>query len=133
MNLKLIKKGQAANEFFLVFVALLLIYIVFAIVYNNQAINLFQSRDNLEAFQTSHQISAAINNVYLAGDGAAINITVIASRVNVTINSGIIESSVASTNSVNQVKLLTSRINTTNVVLNREMTILNNGGTIEIN
>ncbi len=125
-------RGQAANEFLVVFTAFLVLYIIFTFIFSNQSVNLIQSTDSLDALKTTYAISNSINSVYLAGDGATMNVTVANSRLNVTIINGILSSSVLSTNVLTQVKLLTNRINATQLFLNREMQIRNNGGSIEI-
>ncbi len=124
--------GQAANEFLIVFTAFLVLYIIFTFIYSNQSLNLLQSTDNLDALKVTYKLSNAINHVYLAGDGASMNVTVVNSRLAVTIVNGILSSSVPATNALSQAKLLTRRVNATNVSLNREMIIKNKGGSIEI-
>lgn len=125
-------KGQAANEFLIVFTAFLVLYIIFTVIFSSQSVNLIQSTDNLDALKTTYALSNTINSVYMAGDGASTNLTLVNSRLNVTIHNGILTSSVSSTNAGSQAKLLTTRINATQIFLNREMKIKNNGGSIEI-
>ncbi len=68
-------RAQASLEFMIVFSALLAIFlVVFALSFGGSG-NLLQIQDSAASLRNAQTIAAAINYVYLAGDGASYNLT----------------------------------------------------------
>ncbi|MDD5171972.1 MAG: hypothetical protein PHF60_02955 [Candidatus ainarchaeum sp.] len=68
-------RAQVSFEFMIVFSALLMIFVVVFTVYFGGNLNLFQAQDTVGAQRNALSVAAAINYVYLAGDGASYNLT----------------------------------------------------------
>jgi len=63
-------KAQVSAEFLVIYSVLLTISVIGFVIYYGGSLNYFQTSDILSATKDSHSIAAAINYVYLAGDGA---------------------------------------------------------------
>lgn len=68
-------RAQASLEFLVVYSALLMIFVVIFTVYFGGSLNLFQAQDSVAALRNANSVAAAINYVYLAGDGASYDFT----------------------------------------------------------
>jgi uncharacterized protein (UPF0333 family) len=81
-------KAQVSFEFMVVFSALLMIFVVVFVVSFGGNLNLFQAQDSAAALRNSQSVAAAMNYVYLAGDGASYNFTIanVADGENITIS-----------------------------------------------
>ncbi len=81
-------RGQVSSEFMVVYAALLTIFLIVFIIYFGSSTNLFQIQDKTTALRNAQTIAAAMNYVYLAGDGASYNLTLsgIANDENITIH-----------------------------------------------
>ena len=64
-------KAQVSFEFLVVYSALLTIFLVIFAVYFDGSLNLFQTQDKVVALRNAQSAAAAINYVYLAGNGAS--------------------------------------------------------------
>jgi hypothetical protein len=103
---------------------------VFAIYFGG-SINLFQAQDSVAAMRNAYAVAAALNYVYLAGDGASYNFTLteVANGENVTVSSYEVESKRPQASAV--APLLDGDVNTT--ALGRgDMQISNNRGELDI-
>lgn len=122
--------GQASTEISIIFVALIVIFTVFMILYQNQLVNLQQSRDKMQALDVTYKIANAINYVYLAGDGTSYRLAVIAPRLNISSSGNFINAETRSY--FFQAPLL---VNISNYTINNsgETRIRNVGGNIVIN
>jgi hypothetical protein len=123
-------KAQVTAEFLVVVSALAAIFLIFYVVYFGQNINLTQSQDSIAAMRNAYALSAAMNYVYLAGEGAQYNFTLRKEQdENVTISNLSVESS--RTHAVAQAPLLEGNTNASSVN-GGQMVIRNNDGVIEI-
>ncbi len=68
-------KAQVSSEFMVVFSALLLIFVVVFTIYAGGSLNLFQAESSVGALRNANAVAAALNYVYLAGDGASYSFT----------------------------------------------------------
>lgn len=124
-------RGSISSEFLVVFGLMLLIGLVFYTFELGETINIVQIREKLAAHRNALAASAAINYVYLAGDGAEYDFTLpyIAKGENITIYEGSIES--RRPEALSSAPLLSSNTNST--TMKGGKTILrNNNGLIEI-
>jgi len=82
-------RAQMSSEFIFVYSALLFIFVVVFVIYFGGSLNLHQAQDSAAALHDAQSIAAAINYVYLAGDGASLNFTPtgIRNEENITISS----------------------------------------------
>jgi len=64
-------KAQASLEFMVVYSVLFMIFVVVFSIYLGGSLNLFQAQDSMAALRNAHSVAAAMNYVYLAGDGAS--------------------------------------------------------------
>jgi len=126
-------RAQTASEFALVLFGLLFVFIIFALIFFGQEINLQQSKDRIESYDTIRSISIAINYVFIAGDGTAYKIIIFSPRTNISINKGYIIAETFPSGEFSQIKLYTDNINTTYIKNTGEISINNKGGRIEIN
>jgi hypothetical protein len=68
-------KAQASSEFIVVYTSLLLIFVVvYSILFGGNS-NMFRVQDLVAAQRDAQSVAAAMNFVYLAGDGASYNLT----------------------------------------------------------
>jgi uncharacterized protein (UPF0333 family) len=81
-------KAQVSFEFMVVFAALMMIFVAMFALYFGGSLNLFQAQDSAAAQRDAQSVAAAINYVYLAGDGASYDFTLanMAGAENVTIS-----------------------------------------------
>ena len=77
-------RAQVSIEIVVILVALIVTFTVFMILYQNQATNLQQTQDKLQATDVAFKIANAINYVYLGGDGSSYSLAVVAPRINIT-------------------------------------------------
>lgn len=63
-------KGQASPEFMAVYTVLFTVALILFLIYFDSSLSLFQTQDKAVATRNSQAIAAAINYIYLAGDGA---------------------------------------------------------------
>ncbi|NYZ74537.1 hypothetical protein H0O00_05315 [Candidatus Micrarchaeota archaeon] len=124
-------KAQASLEFMIVYSVLLMIFVVVFTISFGGSLNLFQAQDSALAMRNSHAAAAAMNYVYLAGDGASYNFT----RANADNRENVTMSAYAVTVwrplASAAVPLLDGKMNASS--LNRSgMLITNNGGEIDI-
>lgn len=126
-----ILKAQIVAEFLFVLSILALISLIIYVIYGGQRINVAQIDDNLKSARNAYALSAAINYVHLAGEGAQYNFTLSGKDDNevMTISNFTVQSN--RTNSISQAPLLNRNINTSEVH-GGEMIIKNNNGEIEI-
>lgn len=126
-------RAQTASEFALVLFGLVFVFIIFALIFFGQEINLQQSKDKIESYDTIRGISIALNYVFINGDGTSYKIFIFAPRTNISINKGYIIGETFPSGDFSQIKLYTDNINTTYVKNMGEIYIKNKGGRIEIN
>jgi len=74
-------KAQVSSEFMVVYSALLIIFVVVFTIYVGGSINLSQTTESVAAERNAQAAAAAMNYVYLAGDGASYAFT-LANREN---------------------------------------------------
>ncbi|MBU0532417.1 hypothetical protein KKB44_02895 [Candidatus Micrarchaeota archaeon] len=123
-------KAQVSMEFLFVLSALMVIFVVFTTIYLGEKVNLFQTEESLATLGNAYRVSAAINYVHLAGDGAQYNFTVgKIDRENITIATVSVESK--RPYAASQAPLLNGNVNTTTIE-GGQMLIKNNNGAIEI-
>lgn len=124
-------RGSISSEFLVVFGLMLLIGLIFYTFELGETINIVQIREKLSAHRNALAASAAINYVYLAGDGAQYNFTLpyIVDGENITIYEGSIES--RRPEAVASAPLLSSNTNSTTMKGGRTI-LRNNNGLIEI-
>ncbi len=101
------------------------------VVYAGQRVNLFQVQDSVAGTRNAYAISAAVNYVHLAGDGAEYNFTLsgVGREENITLSGYAAESN--RSYAMSQAPLLNGNTNTSTVE-GGEMLIKNNNGAIEI-
>ena len=124
-------KAQVSSEFIVVYTALLLIFVVvFAILFGG-GFNLSQAQNLVAAERDAQSVAAAINFVYLAGDGASYNFTPqnIAAGENITISD--FGASAERPNAYASAPLLDAQVNTTSVA-SGNIVITKNKGEIDI-
>lgn len=122
-------KAQVLSEFIIILACVMIVLIVFVAIYSGQITNLIQSKDTLTAKKIAYQLSGVINNVYLAGDGTAYDITIIRSNENISISKNNL---IVTKGGVKvSMPLITENINTSEIIGNR-LSIKNNAGLIEI-
>jgi uncharacterized protein (UPF0333 family) len=82
-------KAQVSSEFMIVVSALAMIFIIVFFISAGGSTNLRQAQDSSAALRNAYAAAAAINYVYLAGDGASYNLTLknLAEGENITISS----------------------------------------------
>ncbi|MFH0884324.1 MAG: hypothetical protein V1861_01280 [Candidatus Micrarchaeota archaeon] len=124
-------KAQASAEFLVVITMLLLIFLIFYVVYIGQASNLARSRELLSTNQEAYALSAAINYVYLAGDGASLNysLPLHAGTGNLSVSGAVVESSLGE--AVSQSPLLVP-ISGPTQISSASVVIRNNDGVVSI-
>jgi uncharacterized protein (UPF0333 family) len=66
-------KAQVSSEFLVVFSALLLIFVVVFTIFFGGNLNLDNAQDSAASQRNAQSAAAAMNFVYLAGDGASYN------------------------------------------------------------
>ena len=96
-----------------VFAAMLLLFYVFYSLYISQATISIQANEKLSAMRVASGVRAAINYVYLAGDGTVYNTSLRTSGLNVTISNGVV--GVESRYAGYYLPLLTTKINATSI------------------
>ncbi|MFH0737277.1 MAG: hypothetical protein V1827_01355 [Candidatus Micrarchaeota archaeon] len=64
-------KAQATFEFMVVYTVLLLIFLIVFSIFSGGSLNLYQAQDTIAAGRDAQALAAAVNYVYLAGDGAS--------------------------------------------------------------
>ncbi len=81
-------KAQVSFEFMVVFSALMMIFVVVFVISFGGGLNLFQAQDSAAAQRNAQSVAAAINYVYLAGDGASYDLSIanMANGENITIS-----------------------------------------------
>lgn len=124
-------RAQVSSEFMVAYTALLMIFVMVFVIYSGGTLNLFQVQDSLAAFRNAQSAAAAINYVYLAGDGASYSFTAanLADQENITISDyGVTSDRPQGSASV---PLLDAETNTTSIARG-SMTITNNRGEIDI-
>ncbi len=123
-------RAQVSMEVIVILVALIVTFTVFMILYQNQATNLQQVQDRLQATDIAYKIANAINYVYLGGDGSSYSLAVIAPRLNITTTGNFVTAERSDT--LFQAPLI---VNVTNYTINNsgEIRIRNAGGNIVIN
>lgn len=124
-------KAQVSPEFLMVYAVLLTIALILFVVYFNGNINLFQNQDKAVALRNANSIAAAINYVYLAGNGASYRFTVSGTTTNENITLNDYSVSSTRTHGSASAPLLDANVNET--YLERgEIRITNNRGDIHI-
>ncbi len=80
-------KAQSSPEFLVVYAAITMIFLSVFAIYFGGSLNLFQAQDSVAALRNAYAVSAALNYVYLAGDGASYNFTLtsVSNGENITI------------------------------------------------
>ena len=125
-------RAQVSLEFMVVFSALFAMFLlVFALSFGGNG-NLVQIQDSAASMRNAQSIAAAINYVYLAGDGASYNLSIsnVLNTENITVSSHVVSS--ARRNVYSSAPLLNGKMNFT--FLGRGNVILtNNGGEIDAN
>lgn len=124
-------KAQATSEFLIVYSGLLMIFLVIFTIYLGGGINLVQAQESVAALRNAQSIAAAINYVYLAGDGSSYKFTL--SNVGNEENITIFDYSVTSDKSYASASapLLNANVNVSSVERG-DITIINNEGEIDI-
>jgi uncharacterized protein (UPF0333 family) len=123
-------KAQVSAEFLVVVSVLVLVFLIIYQIGIGQNINLLQTKDSVEAMRNAYALSAAINYVYLSGDGTTYNFTN-TKEANETIS--ISEYSVESFRGKAKVQapILDANVNASEVGSGQKI-IKNNNGAIEI-
>ena len=124
------KRAQASIEFLIVFSALLGIFlVVFALSFWGEG-NLVQIQDSAASMRNAQSIAAAINYVYLAGDGASYNLAI--SNVLDAENIALSSHAVSSTrrNAYSSAALLNGKMNFSSLGKGK-VVLTNNGGEID--
>lgn len=122
-------KGQVSAEFLVILAALSTVFLIFFIVSLEENVNFLQARDSIGGMRSAYALSAALNFVHLAGDGAQYNLTLSGTGGNMTITDLAVESN--RTYSVSYAPLLNPNVNVSTVERGN-MLIKNNNGEIEI-
>lgn len=124
-------KAQSSPEFLIVFAALLMIAVMVFAIYFGGSLNLFQSQDSAAALRNAYAVAAAINYVYLAGDGASYNFTLtnVLNGENITITDYEVASSRPQASAY--APLLDANVNVSSLGRG-DMSITNNRGEIDI-
>lgn len=123
-------KAQVSSEFMIVYAALFTIFIIIFAIYYDGDLNLFQTQDRINSFRNANSISAVINYVYLAGDGASYNFTVtnVINDENITITENAVTT--YRPHASGSAPLINGAVNGT--LDDREVVITNNKGEIDI-
>jgi hypothetical protein len=124
-------KAQTTPEFMVVYAVMIAIFLGVFAIYFSGSITLFQAQDAAAALRNAYAVAAALNYVYLAGDGASYNFTLTnaANAENITISAYEVESRRAHASAV--APLLDANVNVT--TLGRgDMHVTNNKGEIDI-
>ncbi|MGV8085395.1 MAG: hypothetical protein ACP5N9_04050 [Candidatus Bilamarchaeum sp.] len=124
-------KAQVSAEFLVVYSALFAIFLLVFTVYLGGHYNLVQIQDSASASRNARSIAAAINYVYLAGDGASYNMTL--SNFGNSENVSISNYTVTSTRVYSSASagIINSKINSSSLTRGN-VTISNNQGEIDI-
>ena len=122
-------RAQISAEFFVAFAAVAAVVLISVLIYGAQLTNLLQSKDALSAKKTAYQLSAAINSVYLAGNGTNAIILVMPNNESITISGNNLV--VQKNKEKVSISLLTDRINSSSIQSGYRK-IKNNAGLIEI-
>jgi hypothetical protein len=118
-------------EFLFVLSALALLFLIIYTVNLGQKTNLFQAQDTLAGMRNAYAMSAALNYIHLAGDGAQYNFTLsgVSQRENITLSGAAVQSN--RTYAISHAPLLNGNVNTSSIEGGR-MIIKNKNGAIEI-
>jgi hypothetical protein len=113
------------------YLAMFIIFVVVFTIYFGGNLNLFQAQDSVAAMRDAQATAAAINYVYLAGDGASYNFTQsgMANEENITISDYAVTSE--RQHSSASAPLLDADVNTSSIG-SRNIMITNNRGGIDI-
>ena len=68
-------RAQVSSEFMVVFSALLMVFVVMYVIFFGGNLNLSHVQESVSAQRDAKAAAAAINFVYLAGDGARYNLS----------------------------------------------------------
>ena len=125
-------KAQASVEFIVIYAALFTIFFIVSLVYLNAGVNLFQSEQSINTMRNAESVAAALNYVYLAGNGATYNfsLTNVISGENITISNFSVQSQEPHANS--EVAIVTGDVNASWINKSYDL-ISNNNGEININ
>jgi uncharacterized protein (UPF0333 family) len=124
-------RAQISFEFMIVFSVLLTISMIVFAISSGTDLNLAQIRDSVAALRNAHSAAAAINYVYLAGDGASYNFTPanIMNGENITLSGHAVTS--WRPYATISAPLLDARVNASSLGRG-DIIISNNGGEIDI-
>ena len=122
-------RAQVTGEFMIILSVVFILFYIFYALYANQIVNSYQADASITSMRVASGIQAAINYVYLAGDGTTFNTSIRTSGINVTISNGVVEA--RSEFSEYDLPLLTNRINATTINPG-DIALRNNLGVIEI-
>ncbi|VVC02926.1 Uncharacterised protein [Candidatus Bilamarchaeum dharawalense] len=124
-------RAQLSSEFMIVYSALLMIFLVVFVIYFGGSTNLFQAQDSVIALRNAQAVAAAVNYVYLAGDGASYNMALshMANDENISISDYSITS--MRPDSSASAPILTANVNETTLTRG-DIVITNNRGEIDI-
>jgi len=125
-------RAQASSEFFMILVALLMIYTFMIVLYGNWVVNLQHTKSRLGSLDASNKVAFAINFAQLAGNGTEYNFSMRSPGSNITIRNNIVEANSTGAAALSQFEILTNRTNFTNIRNVGKVNITNNGGLIEI-
>ena len=108
------KRAQVSAEFSIILIYVLLVFFIILFISVSQEKVLSSIKDNYEANAVAIKLSSAINNVFIAGDGAHLNISIpLTSDYNITIRDRYL--SVAKSSDIIEKVLLTNRTNFTSI------------------
>jgi hypothetical protein len=125
-------KGQTSYEFLIIYASLLMVFLIIFLVYFDGSLNLFQRQAKTNTLRNAEAIAAAINYVYLAGDGARYNLTLtnIMNDENITISDYAVTS--IRPHASASAPVLNARVNATQISERGNIIIANNEGEINI-
>ncbi|MBI5223287.1 hypothetical protein HY990_02600 [Candidatus Micrarchaeota archaeon] len=124
-------RAQVSFEFMVVYAILMAVFLFVFAIYFDGTLNLFQNQDGAVSRANSQSIAAALNYVYLSGDGASYNFTLsgIANAENLTVSDFAVTS--ARSHGYASAPLLDSQTNVTSLGRGSVL-ITNTGGLINV-
>lgn len=122
-------KAQVSSEFMIVIAALAMIFIIVFFIAAGGSANLLQAQDSAAALRNAYSAAAAINYVYLAGDGASYGLTLrnVVEGENITITAYAVTSE--RPHSSASAPLITGAVNASSLVQGQAL-VYNSGGVI---
>ena len=111
------KRAQVSAEFSIVLIYVLMVFFIILFISVSQENVLKSIKDDYEASAVATKLSSVINNIYLAGDGAHVNVSIaLTSDYNITVQDRYL--SVQKASAIIGKTLLTNRTNFTSINTN---------------